>query len=83
MHIPESGLVFKKFLEVLSDNLEHEGKQVYYEDDKVIRIGFYDEKVVIYTENNRSGAFNEINLSNMYKPLAENLMESFSSKENS
>ena len=83
MFITEAGLVFKKFLEVLSDNLEHEGKQVYYQDDKVLRIGFYDEKVVIYTENNRSGAFNEINLSNMCKSIAESLMESFSSKQTS
>lgn len=83
MYISEAGLILKNFLKVLSEDLEHEGRQVYYEDDKVIRIGFYDEKVVIYTENNRFGSFNEINLSEMCKTVAEGLMENFSSKETS
>lgn len=81
MYIPEAGLILKNFLEVLSENLEHEGRQVYYKGYKVLKIGFYDEKVVIYTVDIL--AFNEINLSLMSRPVAEGLMESFSSKETS
>jgi len=80
MFITEAGLVFKNFLEVLSDNLEHEGKQVYYENEKVCKIGFYDEKVVIFIDKKPSSSlYNEINLSMMGKRCAEHFMQKFTS----